>query len=62
MAPASRGRLPARSAQKWHAVCVRILRPGRHEFTVTAKGCESMRVSAFLEDGKITPVGVYLRK
>lgn len=41
--------------------CVRILRPGRHEFTVTVKGYEPLRVSAFLEDGKTTHVDVYLR-
>jgi len=41
--------------------CMKILRPGRHEFTVTVKGFDPVRVSAFLEAGKTTSVEVHLR-
>ena len=41
-------------------ICVPILRPGRHELTVTAKGYQPQKVTAFVETGKITPVEVWL--
>lgn len=41
-------------------VCLRMLRPGRHELTVTAKGYQPQRMTAYIEEGKITPLDVYL--
>tara|TARA_R110002096_G_scaffold265847_1_gene459437 strand:- start:522 stop:2159 length:1638 start_codon:yes stop_codon:yes gene_type:complete len=52
----SRGSTPSETP----IICVYMLRSGRHELTVAAKGYQSQRVTAFVETGKITPVEVWL--